>query len=180
MQFQDLDPTKKLPYIRSSNKKIIALLSFVLLLVAVNIYVIFYGRNNDLATQSDSKVVQTVGDPAGDGTQPVDDFAPAQVMDKSAEKALIDFLVYIKKKNIAEAEEYISEYSSRLRFEEVFREGVNYGETISYKILNTKFSSQGNYAYITIEFMSKNATQYQKYTLIKINSSWKLVTVEIL
>jgi len=180
MQIQDLDPTKKLPYIRSSNKKIIALLSFVLLLVAINIFVVFYGKSNNSATQSDNKVVQTAGEPAGDGTQPVDGLASAQVQDKNAEKALTDFLELIKAKKIVEAEGFISEYSSRLRFEEVLREGVDYGETISYKILSTKFSSQGNYAYITIEFMSKNAAQYQKYTLIRINSSWKLVEVEIL
>lgn len=180
MQIQDLDPTKKLPYIRSSNKKIIALLSFVLLLVAINIFVVFYGKSNNSAIQSENKVVQTAGDSTEDVTQPVDDFAPAQVQDKNAEKTLTDFLELIKAKKIAEAQEYISEYTSRVEFEEVLNEGVNYGETISYKILSTKFSSQGNYSYITIEFMSKNATQYQKYTLIKINSSWKLVEVEIL
>jgi len=44
MQFQDFDLSRKLPFIRSSNIKIAALISFVLLLVGINVFVILYGK----------------------------------------------------------------------------------------------------------------------------------------
>lgn len=175
MQFQDFDLSRRLPFIRSSNVKIIALISFVLLLVGVNVFVILYGKAQ---REKESLNAENTGNTTiylpttGVNITPAGNSEAVTVLNK--------FLQLVKQGKATEAERLISEYSTPEAFQSIINDGLVLGDSLVYNILGTSYSSMQNYAFITVEFSKNNIKEYHKFTLIKINSEWKMLTDEII
>lgn len=171
MQFQDLDPTRKLPFIRSSTTKILILVSVVVLLMAANFYVIFKGK-----TKNGSEVATVTGEEKKENTAPSGSVVYDVNKDESV-LVLMSFLKYLKDGNKTEAEKLISVYSSPDFFQTFISENIS-REDITFNPIGFKYSQQKNFSYVTMEISKGSSKEYYKFVLIKNNSKWEIVSFE--
>lgn len=175
MDFESFDLSNKLPYIRSSNLKIIVLVSVVLLLITVvvisNIYGNLRNKNGNVAT---SPTALITGSPADSGSNG----AAVDLKNEAPVIALSDFLNLITEGKRDEAEKMVSEYASGDLIHGFIDEFSKNEALAEYKFLDVKYTGQNNYVVITVEMPELGVKKYKRITLIKINSVWKVFFIE--
>lgn len=178
MEVQDLDLSKKLPFIRSNNKKIIVLGIFVTLLIGIVIFSNVYGKmeskkgsfvNNNVIPTS---IYPSVGVINPSTNPKVDAASEAPIV------VLSSYFTLLLQNNISEARKLISEYSSQDSFQTFESEMINNKDSLKTSYISLKYSQQENFAYITVETTNSGVKSYYRFILMKLNSDWKIFTVE--
>lgn len=175
MELSNLDPTKKLPFIRSSNKKIIILLLFVLVLFSIGLYANLYGasRRKDVANQQTPQLT------------PTPKVSPAQVTpqisgpdQEQTTKILTNFLNSLRGDKNDETAKLISSYSSIDYFDNLKSDLVNSGNNLSIGITKISKGESGNFLFVTIQITTSGGKKDYKLTLINENSQWMMMSAQ--
>ncbi len=179
MEFQDLDLSKKLPFIRSSNMKIIILISAVVLLIGIGVFSNLYGKMiNEKTEDKNNNAVPTIVT-SNIKSNPT----PVTAVDLVSEAPVIqlsNFFVLILQNKRSDAEKFISEYSSPANFQS-FIEGVsNNRDVIKFYFVGIEYSQQQNFAYVTVKILVSGNVSHYRFAMIKTNSEWKIFSEEVI
>lgn len=169
LNIKDFNLAGKLPHIRSSNPKIVILISVVVFLIVVNVFVVLYGKTKNQEKTRDSVLIDTVSE--NQYVQFVED-------DKTAVNTLNKFLESIKNKNLEEMRLYYSDYKKESDFLSLVNDVKVYGEDIDFGILQINRSSLPKYKFVLTEVTKGIVKEYHMFTLIEESGEWKIVTEE--
>ncbi|KKR11609.1 MAG: hypothetical protein UT39_C0005G0044 [Candidatus Woesebacteria bacterium GW2011_GWA1_39_21] len=176
MELRDLNPANKLPFIKSSNKKIIILLSVVAVLFGVGLYANLYGASKRNSTVQQSETTQAV-------TPVVTGSMGSTITEdgkKEAPTVLNGFLNLLKQGQIDEANQFVSSYSSIEYFTDLKNNLYNPSQQVLLSTLETKYSESGKFAFVTLEIATVEKKTYYKFVLMKENSGWKAMSAWLL
>lgn len=178
MEVQDLDLSKKLPFIRSNNLKIIILVVVVVLLIGVTIFSNVYGRSlGSKENTGNSNVVPTAIYPSVGIYGPTDK-PKVSAGSEAPIVVLSSYLNLLLQNNVSEARKLISEYSSPASVQIFENEVTDNKDSLKTNFISLKYSQEGNFAYVTIETSNLEVKNYYRFTMIKLNSDWKIFSVE--
>lgn len=162
----------KLLIFNPSMKKIILLVSVVVVLILVNVFVVIYGKTRKGSSDKtdlikDSQITGT-GSNTGDLAQNESDAA----------KVLLSFFASLKTNNVNNTMSYLSANAQFPMFKQLINDGLKYGESFTYNILNVKYSAGEKFAYIATEISKESLKEYYKFTLVKESDVWKILLAE--
>lgn len=178
MEVQDLDLSKKLPFIRSNNTKIIVLGIFVVLLVGIVIFSNVYGKSENRNGSSDNnKILPTSIYPSVGVTNSTPE-SKTNAANEAPIIVLSNYFNLMLQDNNSEAEKLISEYSSLDPFQTFESEMSGNKNLLKVNYISLKYSQEENFAYVTVEVTNSGVKIYYRFTMIKLNSDWKIFSVE--
>ncbi len=177
MEFQDFDLSNKLPYVRSNNIKIVILVSVVILLIGITVFSNLYGKLvNEKDTVKNNTAIST-GVTPGTGSVPASEVV-VNLKNEAPVIELSNFFNLILQNKRSDAEKIISEYAPGDLFQSFIDEMSGQKEAVKFNFMGVKYSQQQNFAYITVEITGSGTKFYQRFTMIKINSVWKIFSRE--
>ena len=172
MEKNNLNLPKRLLTLNSSMKKIILLVTVVLVLILVNIFVVLYGKTKNGGSDKTDLITDSQ---ITDNNSNTKDLAQSE---SDATKVLLAFLGSLRKNDVNNTMSYLSVNAQLPMFKQMINDGIRYGEDFTFNILNVKYSAMENYAYIATEISKESLKEYYKFTLVKEGGVWKVILVE--
>lgn len=178
MEIQDPVLPKKLPFYRSSNAKIIILMSVVILLVGIALFANIYGkisREKEAAVGNAGNTMVAL-QPNTNGN-----FSSGTTVNLESEEPVLvlnDFINLLLDNKKDEAEKRISEYSSTEYLKDFMDEHLGKKTEVDFDIMQIKYSPEKTFSYIAVESSIDGVRAYYRFTMIKINSDWKVFREE--
>lgn len=163
MEFQDFDFGRKLPHIRAKNWQVFFWGGVVIILIAVNVFVILYGR---------SKRQSQVFAPGSELQQNGSNSSVQETQEP--QKVVNNFLTDISNTDIVSANQFISRQTNVGSLDFFISDGSKY-RSFSFYILAAQVNRDKTVAEVSVEISFGSVKEYHTLTLFKEDGYWKLV-----
>jgi len=179
MEIQDFDLSRKMPYIRSNNMKIVILGSVVTVLIGITIFSNLYGRlvNKKESVKNNTAVPTGVYVNTGNYIKPETTINPAK---ENADVELTNFLNFLLQNREAEAEKLIWGKSPTSFFKSFIDQVISQRETIKFSIVETKYIKRDDFmlSYIIVEVSGSEGVTHHRFSMIMTDLGWRIFMEE--
>lgn len=178
MELQNLETPKKISFFNRNNLKIIILMSVVLLLIGIAVFSNVYGkilRDKEAAIGSSNNALVTI-QPNASGN-----FSSGTTVGLESEEpvlVLTDFFNSVLDDKRSDAEKHLSEYSSMEYLKDFMDEYLGKKGEVKIDIMQITYSPEKTFSYIAVEKSGVDMKVYYRFTMIKINSEWRVFRME--
>ncbi|HLE49329.1 MAG TPA: hypothetical protein VI819_04860 [Patescibacteria group bacterium] len=173
MDFEDFDVSKKLPHIRAKNWQVIFWGGIVVGLIALNIFVILYGRSKRASQQVYSPTQE------GSETRGNNIVTGIQVDAAEPEQVVTGFLAALNSTDVLQGKEFISRKTNPDALLFFIVDESKY-RNFTYYILGAKVDRDKTVAEVSAEITLGSLKEFHTFTLFLEDSYWKIVDDKII
>jgi len=180
MEPQQSNLKSKFSLIWSKNSKIIILGVFVFLLIGITIFSNVYGSISRSSEKRNLETDRLLSQDVNLGDDSTVTSGSTGYLDEAPVAELLKFFKLLRNNKVDEASGSLSDLNSKEKLKHFMEGVVRYKNNISFTVFSVKYSENKDYAYVGVEITVSQTKTYWDFTMVKIDSQWKVYNGEVL